>query len=316
MSSPDTPLPPRFLLKNADRLVLIGTEGGISLLHPEKLTCVDSIHSPFPGVITNAILLDENHLVATWVEREVSLARLAKLDLREPLQDGIELADLRISVEAGNVDQQHVSGAEWSHILDAEPLALCAHENDIVFCTHFRGIYRVNSDSEEMWRQKPMTWSSLEELPDGEVIISMITAGDAIWAFSLAGGWVEMDAASGEIRKRGSLQFKSSVKRVWKGENGDWLFGLSQNRIAWWSPSENSLLIEDVQGPIQDALSHQGNWYITGWREDIIWASNNPTKLEHESRKEIGNHILLRGETDMLVLDNRGQWTPFGPSIF
>ena len=316
MSCPDTPVPPRFLLENADRLVLIGTEGGICLLHPEKLTGVDSIHSPFPGTITNAILLDENHLVATWVEREVSLARLAKLDLREPLQDGIELADLRVSVEAGNVDHQHVSGAEWSHILDAEPLALCAHENDIVFCTHFRGIYRVNSDSEEVWRQKPMTWSSLQELPDGEVIISMVTAGDAIWAFSLAGGWVEMDAASGEIRKRGSLQFKSSVKRVWKGESGDWLFGLSQNRIAWWTPSENSLLIEDVQGPIQDALWHQGNWYITGWREDIIWSSENPTKLEKESRKEVGNHILLRGEAEMLVLDNRGQWTPFAPSIF
>ena len=315
MSIPDTPVPPRLLLENSERVVLIGTEGGICLLHNERLAAVDPVHSPFPGSITHAVLLDENHLVATWVEREISLARLAKLDLRTPLKNGIELAELRVAVESGNVDHQHVSGADWSHILDAEPLALCTHENDIIFCTHFRGVYRVNSDSQEVWRQKPMTWSSLQTLPDGQVIVSMVASDDAIWGFSLGGGWVEMDAASGEIRRKGALQFKSSVKRVWKGDNGDWLFGLSQNRIAWWIPSMDSLLIEDVQGPVQDALSHQGDWYITGWREDLIWAANDPNQIEKEPRGEIGNRILLRDNDDMLVLDNRGQWTPFACRI-
>ena len=162
MSLPDTPAPPRFLLANSEHTILIDTEGGLCLLHPQRLNALDPIRFPFPGTITNAVLLNDHHLVSTWVEREISLARLAVLDLREPLQDGIDLPVLRMAIEGGRIDRHHVAGAVWSHVLDAEPLALCTFETDLIFCTHHRGIYRITPTSDEVWRRSPVEWDSLE----------------------------------------------------------------------------------------------------------------------------------------------------------
>lgn len=319
MSLPDTPAPPRFLLKNQEHVVLIDTEGGLCFLHPERYNALDPIRFPFPGVITNAVLLGPHHLVSTWVEREISLARLAVLDLREPLQDGIELPELRVAMELNQIDNHHVEGAVWSHVLDAEPLALCVYEQDLIFCTHHRGLYRVTSNSDEVWRRKSITWESLVELPDGDVIVSLFPKNDAIWAFSLGGGWAEIDAADGSIRRRGTLQFKSSVNQVWPGDGNEWLFGLSHNRMAWWIPDEDHLQMEIVQGPIQDAIFSEGNWLITGWRQDIVWNKSQfsveNSKPQSAPRAEIGNSVLDRDGHGHWVLDNRGQWTPFASKL-
>jgi len=318
MSLPDTPSPPRFLLRNQDYVVLIDTEGGLCLLHPERYNAVDPIRFPFPGVITNAVLLGPHTLVSTWVEREISLARLAALDLRETLQDGVELPDLRMAMETGQIDFHQVEGAIWSHILDAEPLALCVYDDDLIFCTHRRGIYRVTSESDEVWRRKPISWESLDELPDGDVIVSLISNGDAIWAFSLGGGWAEIDATDGSILRRGALQFKSSVNQVWLGDDNEWLFGLSHNRMAWWMPDQDQLQMEISRGPIQDAKVSEGNWLITGWREDIVWKKSDFLDEQSEPkcapRAEIGTRIVNRNGEGHWVLDNRGQWTPFSLS--
>ncbi len=314
MSLPNTPGPPRFLLTNHERTVLIDTEGRMCLLHPQRLNALDPMKSPFPGTVTNAVL-SGNFLVSTWVEREISLARLAVLDLNEPIQDGVELPDLRMAIERGHIDHHHVAGALWSHILDAEPLALCIHDEDIIFCTHHRGIYRVNSDSDEVWRRKPITWTSLDELPDGDVIVSMMSMNDSIWVFSLGGGWAEIDALDGSSIRTGVMDFKSSVNQVWNGAENEWLFGLSHNRIAWWKPEENGLQFANVNGPIQDAKWGDGCWLITGWREDIVWSNQNTSSesadIDSSPRKEIGNRIIDRGDEGYWVLDNRGQWSAF-----
>ena len=319
MSLPDTPAPPRFLLGNTAHIIHIDTEGGLCLLHPERLNTLSPIRFPFPGAITNAVLLDENHLVATWVEREISLARLAALDLREPIQEGVDLPELRVAIESGKINQHHVAGASWSHILDAEPLALCVYENDIIFCTHHRGLYRVTSSSEEVWRRKPIEWDSLVELPDGEVIVALFSKQESIWAFSLGGGWAEIDAADGTIRRRGVLQSKSSINRVWGCDADEWLFGLSHNRMAKWFVDDESIQIKNVQGPIQDAIWVDGKWLITGWREDITWNRSDSKQVVPElyctTRAEIGHSIIDRGDEGFWVLNNRGQWTPFGAKL-
>jgi PAS domain-containing protein len=315
MSLPDTPSPPRFLLRNQDHVVFIDTEGGLCFLHPERYNALDPIRFPFPGVITNAVLLGPHLLVSTWVEREISLARLAALDLREPLRNGVELPDLRMAMELGQIDHHQVEGATWSHVLDAEPLALCVHDEDLIFCTHHRGLYRVTSYSDEVWRRKPITWESLDELPDGDVIVSLISKDDSIWAFSLGGGWAEINATDGSVIRRGALQFKSSVNQVWSGNENEWLFGLSHNRIAWWIPDQDQLQMETVQGPIQDAICSEGNWLITGWREDIVWKKSDLSDDHSEpsctARAEIGTRIVNRNGEGHWVLDNRGKWTRF-----
>jgi len=313
MSLPDTPAPPRFLLTNHERAIFIGTEGGVCLLHPQRFNALDPLKSPFPGVITNAVLAG-NNLVSTWVEREISLARLAVLDLSQPIQNGVELPDLRMAMERGQIDHHHVAGSVWSHVLDAEPLALCVHDNDIIFCTHHRGIYRITLDSDEVWRQKPISWNSLEDLPDGDVIVSMKSMGDSIWVFSLGGGWAELDSSNGLEIHRGVLDFKSSVNQIWRGGES-WLFGLSHSRVAWWQPESGDILIENVQGPIQDAIWDGRCWLITGWREDLKWgpasASSESPIIICTPRKEIGHRLIDRGDEGYWVLDNRGQWSPF-----
>ncbi len=312
MSLPNTPAPPRHLLVSEERVILIDTEGGVCFLHPKRLDALTSIHHPFPGGITNATLINPHFLIGTWVERDLSLARLALLDLREPLQSGIEMSDLRVAVDAGKSNSHHVSGAIWSHILDAEPLALCEHNGDIIFCTHHRGIYRIGINSEEIWRRKPLVWDLLSDLPDGDVLVELISVGDSIWAFSLGGGWAEIDGSSGQVIRKGIHQFKSSTQGVWFGGNGNWLLGLSGNRMAWWDSDSERISVTNISGPIQDACMFNDTWCITGWRQDLSWSDAKfNSGPESEVRTEIGFKIIGRAEEGTWVLDNRGQWSPF-----
>ena len=73
--------------------------------------------------------------------------------------------------------------------------------------------------------------------------------------------------------------------------------------------------METGQGPIQDAISSEGNWLITGWREDIVWKNSDLSEQhpapESASRAEIGTRIVNRNGEGYWVLDNRGQWSPF-----
>ena len=285
------------------------------MLHPERFKAIDPISHPFPGVITNAVLMDNNLLISTWVEREISLARLAALDLNEPLQDGIALPDLRVAYENDKINHHHVAGSVWSHILDAESLAMCKFENDLIFCTHHRGLYRVTSNSDEVWRRKPLEWDSLVQLPDGEVLVELVTKGDSVWAFSLGGGWAEIDVSDGSVRSKGVLKFQSKINRVWVSDSEEWLFGLSHNRMARWVPNHEEIQVENTQGPIQDAIWVDGSWLITGWREDLQWkqdeSQSNNFVMTSMERSEIGHRIINRGDDGYWVLDNRGQWTPF-----
>ncbi|MBD14216.1 MAG: hypothetical protein CMJ72_03505 [Planctomycetaceae bacterium] len=312
MSLPDTPTPPRYFLVNDERALLIDTEGGLCLLHPQRLNSLDPIRHPFPGDITNSALIGEHFLVSTWVERDLSLARLALLDLREPIKSGIEMSELRVAVDAGKSNHHHVAGAVWSHILDAEPLALCEHEGNIVFCTHHRGIYRIGINSEEIWRRKPLTWDLLSDLPDGDVVINLVSVGDSIWVFSLGGGWAEIEGSSGQVIRKGIHQFKSSTQQVWHGEGGNWLLGLSENRMAWWDSESERISVVNVNGSIQDACMNEGSWFITGWRQDLLWSeaqfNSNPVT---GVRAEIGCKIVNRSGEGIWVLDNRGQWSTF-----
>ena len=312
MSLPDTPTPPRHLLIDRDYVVLIDTEGGVCRLHPERFNAIDPIRHPFPGSITNSAIVGEHFLVATWVERDLSLARLAMLDLREPIESGIEMSDLRVAVDAGKSNHHHVAGAVWSHILDAEPLAICEHDGDIVFCTHHRGLYRIGINSHEVWRRKPLGWDWLADLPDGDVLVKLISVGDSIWAFSLGGGWAELEGSTGQVTRKGIHQFKSSTHDVWYGEDGNWLFSLSENRMAWWNSEAESISMVNISGPIQDAYMVEETWFITGWRQDLKWpASQFHSEPDVGVRAEIGNKIVNRNEDGFWVLDNRGQWSDF-----
>lgn len=302
MSLPATLAPPRHLLTSASRWVAIDVDGGFSLLHPDRLSTVEGPIRPFAGEVTKAVLLDSDHLVATWVERDVAIARMALLDLRQPLEEGIDLPGLRDAALRGRMDHHQVAGAVLSHILDAEPLALCAHDGDLIFATHRRGLYRIDAAAHECWRRAPLTWSALEHLQDGDVVVSILSSNDGIWCFSLAGGYARLNPDTGDVEAEGTLDLGAKVERVWTAE-GEFLFGLSQGRIARWDGEQ--LDIEQARGSIQDAHYRSGGWTIAGWREHLRWAANPPRSIPS---RELGVRIVDHPEHGLRVLENSGHW--------
>ncbi|MDP6907206.1 MAG: hypothetical protein QF440_07320 [Candidatus Thalassarchaeaceae archaeon] len=308
MELPITSIPPRHVLTTVDRVVIIGTDGGIAFLHPNRLIEIDAPKHPFSGEISKVALLGENFLAATWIEREIGIARMAVLDIREPLANGPDLISLREASDNNRLDSHQVEGAIWSHVLSAEPLAMCEHNGSLVFCTYNRGFYRVDINSIEIWRRKHITWSGVERIPDGDVIADLISSNGSIWAFSLGGGWAEINADDGEIIRKGVINFGAKLESVWN-DSDEWIIGLSHQRIAKWNSETNDLEIECTNGPIKDAKKIDSEWVITGWREDLIWTS---TSLQAHPRPNIGIHIMDHSEHGLLVLDNCNQWSIFG----
>ena len=76
-------------------------------------------------------------LIATWIDRELLLARMGCLPLNRPFRDGVERGDLRVS---RNLEHAILpEGATWAHVLDAEPLALGSMDDGFVFVLWNRG---------------------------------------------------------------------------------------------------------------------------------------------------------------------------------
>ncbi|MEE2812558.1 MAG: hypothetical protein VX627_06000 [Candidatus Thermoplasmatota archaeon] len=311
MELPPTNLSPQQALESQHRLVLIGTEGEISLLHVRRMIEIDPPKRPFSGNITNATMLGDHHLAATWVEREIGIARMAVLDLRQPLEDGPDLPSLRHAKDSQKLDLHHVKGSLWSHILDSEPLAICEFQGNLVFCTLRRGIYCVDAESNEVWRRKELHWKGIEELIDGDIIVQLLAVDNSVWAFSLGGGWAELDGETGEILRKGVIRLGAKVERVWCA-NGECLLSLSHETVAKWSPENNTIEILNSNGPVNDAQWYDGRWLLTGWREDLIWGEDG---LMSQPRLEIGLLLLQHPEYGFIVLDNRGQWTAFAHDI-
>lgn len=153
---------PWRLLQFPDGEISIDVEGEISINGDSA--------KPFPCEVTHAELCDSG-LVATWVDHELRMARMALLPLDKKPENGISRSDLRIS--SGNVK---VAGSIWSHSLDAEPIALASNGERIVFALYTRGIYCITNDSVEIWRQ-PLLGEDNANLP-GTNSISKITIDD------------------------------------------------------------------------------------------------------------------------------------------
>ena len=77
--------------------IIIDVDGGI--------TIDGHTASPFPTDITHAAMCDEG-LVATWVDHELRLARMALLPLTEKLEDGITKAELDlVAIQQWSLEQ-------------------------------------------------------------------------------------------------------------------------------------------------------------------------------------------------------------------
>jgi len=274
---------PWRLLQFPDGEIFIDVEGEISINGDSA--------KPFPCEVTHAELCDSG-LVATWVDHELRMARMALLPLDKKPENGISRSDLRMS--SGNVK---VAGSIWSHSLDAEPIALASNGERIVFALYTRGIYCITNDSVEIWRQ-PLLGEDNANLP-GTNSISKITIDDEFATVWTRGGvFRKLSLDSGDIVATNQLNLECDIENVFS--NGDRVLISSRDGWAWDLLDGEVQVARKLRGTIQDAVFHDSEWRIISWREDIVFS-----KPEVFTRPELGVQLIIE-DNECLVLDNQG----------
>ena len=261
--------------------VLIDVDGGI--------TIDGIINHPFPTQISHAAICDGG-LIATWVDHELRLARMALLPLDEPLKNGVDKGTLR-----NNRDKIMVEGASWCHVLDAEPLALTAKGDLVVFALWQRGVYATKSDSTEIWRTGlPQT---TEKLPKGYEEICSINLTDEVHIWTRGANHLILNRETGKEISSITLEIEADIDEVYNSEDQ---FLLSSKDGWVYSTDGKSIQIARLlRGCANHAAFDGEDWRIICWRQDIILTGTSKT------RQDLGVQLIER-ENRWFVLDNQG----------
>ena len=291
--------PPKKLIKLGDnRFLIIGVNGELQIFN-ENFEPQDHFKSPFPTPICLSSVCN-NVLYACWIDLELLIARMAAIDLDSELEEGPTRAEVRVNLS--NQNQLQVKGAIWSHILDSEPLGLIASSEYITFNTWKRGVYCIKHDSQELWRIPEIKW--LNKLESTNIVASMEITDEGLLIWSKSAEWVLLNEKSGEILKRGQIEFEHVLEKVFTSENKRLLCS-PEGTVLWIENLnlENSKIIEE-KGAVHDAKWDAVNecWRICLWRKDIIWSESH---LDKHSRKDIGISIFKSNDS-WYVLDNCG----------
>ena len=110
----------------------------------------------------------------TLIVGETCAARLTAFDINQEWLDGGSKADLRSNKGKSVL---HPKSNTWSQSLDAEPMGLSEINNTLCFSSRNRGIYRINSDSEVIWKTDFPKWEGIEEAQDKIVGFTETTEG-------------------------------------------------------------------------------------------------------------------------------------------
>ena len=112
----DLEFTPKKVLSWENGFIVIGVDGELQKLSGDY-SPIETFVKPFPMSIRNAVIID-GKLIATWLDSELLLARMAAIDLNEKLVQGIERSELRVR---RTIDKAlHPAASSWSHVLDAE----------------------------------------------------------------------------------------------------------------------------------------------------------------------------------------------------
>ena len=260
-----------------------------------KITTEQGIFEPFPCQITNAVICG-NSLIATWVDHELRLARMAKISLENEIKNGITKAQLRL-----NRNTAMVEGAIWCHILDPEPLALMAQGNKVFFALWSKGMYCIDSDANEIWRL-PLFDSEAKSPPRSEEVAAISTIRDEkIVVWSKGGKFREIDSNSGAILNESKIEIECDLEKVFNHEE---IFLLSsKDGWAWEVRNSQVTVARKLRGTIQDAVFDNEDWRVISWREDILMRGDS------FERSELGVQFVKFNNV-WHVLDNQGQTSP------
>ncbi len=279
--------------------IAIGVDGELCRLD-ENWNPLEEHARPFPMSIQHAIVVGDV-LVATWIDRELLLARMGSLPLNRPFRNGVERGDLRVARELEHAILPE--GATWAHVLDAEPLALGSMDDGFAFVLWNRGVYGFDVAGVERWRAPPPEWPELAHLPMSQETVSLHETETTIEVWSRAGGCLRLSKTDG--RKIGSAHFdiEGALSDVY-GTKTDRLLLLSDGRCYLY---RGGTKIADLvtKGPTQHAFNTNETWILSGWREEILLTENG---VETRKQDEVVVQHLIKDE-QLWLLTNDGVLT-------
>ena len=268
------------------REILIDVDGGI--------TIDGHTANPFPCEITHASICDEG-LIATWVDHELRLARMALLSLSNKLQDGVSKGQLRLSRNTAMV-----ANSTWCHIVDAEPLALTAKDDKIIFALWSRGLYCIDSMDQEIWRL-PLFEEGEKAPPRSNDVTAISIVGDYIIVWTRGGAYRKIALDSGEVLSEDNLEVECDLEEVFN--HGDKFLLSSKDGWAWEFENGQITVARKLRGTIQDAVFDGDDWRIISWRDDLM------LRGQAVRRPDLGVQLINK-EGTWMVLDNQGQFSP------
>lgn len=275
--------------------IAIGVDGELCRLD-EHWVPLEEHARPFPMSIQHAIVVGDV-LIATWIDRELLLARMGSLPLDRPFRNGVERGDLRV---ARNLEHAILpEGATWAHVLDAEPLALGNMGDGFAFVLWNRGVYGFDVTGVERWRASPPQWPELAHLPMSQETVSLHETATTIEVWSRAGGCLRLAKSDGT--KIGSAHFdiEGALSDVY-GTESERLLLLGDGRCYLY---RGGAKIADLatKGPVQFALNTNATWILSGWREEILLSENEvQTKPQPEV---VVQHIMKDDRLWLLTND-------------
>lgn len=293
------PLPfhPAQVLSWESGYIAVGIDGEFLALDMQ-MKKVGDVKKPFPCSAQKVTILD-NQLIATWVDHELLLARMASFALSKPFANGPERGDLRTRTTIGAA--LHPAGAIWSHVLDAEPLSLCSNDEQFVFILWKKGIYAMGKGTGEDWRKPEPSWPEIEKLPHAEAIVSSSIQGQRLHVWSKGGGHNIYQCKTGELLESAIIPFDGILESVYSCDE-EHLLCYESGYVAWYNVQGVQKTVK-FNGPVQHALwnRHQASWHIAGWREEACIS-----QLEHESKQldEIPMQIIQHDDTTLLLLND------------
>ena len=297
---PKVPFHALTVIPHKNGHLAVGIDGEFQQLDA-ALSPTGDVRKPFPMGVRHTCLTNDV-VVATWVDHELLMARMAAFECDTPLKDGVERGDLRTrtSIEAAI----HPAGSAWSHVLDAEPLALCGHPGGFAFVLYNKGIYAMGRDAGEHWRVELPTWAELKKLPRANDIVSITHSKGQLKVWSRGGGTQSYDAGSGDLLSTGVFHYDGVLQQVYADGIHE-LLVYDDGAVVWLD--EGVTMVEGkLAGPVQHAFwnEEEQTWLVAGWREELRLSTNG---VERTSMTEIPVHILSVEQRVMMLLNN-GEW--------
>ena len=278
--------------------IAVGVDGQLCRLD-EEWNPIEDFACPFPAPIEHVILIDDM-LVATWIDRELLVARMAAIRCTEPFQEGATRGDVRKARNIQNAVQP--AGVVWSHALDAEPLGLARHGDGFIFILWNRGIYSFNSNGVEQWRAPPPEWPDMKNIPMSQESVDICVTDSSIEIWSRAGGCHRLSKEDGTLMGTGSFELDGTLDKV-EAIGSNRLLVLKNGHIYWYK--QGQLLCEaSTSGPIQGVLFNKelNSWYLAGWREELELMENDFKR--YENREVVVQHV--RSNDHLWAVTNDG----------